>query len=179
MKSALKIFLALIFAFVATISFAQSRAELINDSKLALAKLLATDKDAAAVSKQSVAVLIFPKIIKAGFFIGGHYGEGVLFSRENPVGFYNTAGGSFGLQIGGQEYGYALFFKNQKSLEELDKTNGFELGVSPSIVVDDQGAGKSHTNITLTDGVDAFIFNQSGYMASTGIQGNKITKLDK
>ena len=179
MRTLLRTILALGFLFIATASFAQSRSELISDSKLALSKLLATDKDAVEVNQQAIAVLVFPKIIKAGFFIGGQYGEGVLFKKTTPAGFYNTAGGSFGLQIGGQEYGYALFFKNQQSLDELDKTNGFELGVGPSIVVDDQGAGKSHTNITLSDGVNAFIFNQSGFMASAGIQGNKITKLDQ
>lgn len=178
MKNLLRILLVFWIAVMTTATYAQSRDNLIKESRIALDKLLTTDKDAVAINKKAIAVLVFPKIIKAGFFIGGQYGEGVLFLKGIPSGFYNTAGGSFGLQIGGQEYGYALFFKDQKSLEELNKTNGFELGVSPSIVVDDQGAGKSHTNITLNDGVDAFIFNQAGYMASTGIQGNKITKLD-
>ena len=178
MRILFKIILAISIIFLTTISSAESRADLINDSKLALAKLLATNTGAVEANKTAIAVLVFPKIYKAGFFIGGHYGDGVLFLKGNPTAFYNTAGGSFGWQIGGQEYGYALFFQNHKALEELDKTSGFELGVGPSYVINDQGAGTSHTNITLNEDIDAFIFNQSGIMASAGIQGNKITRLD-
>ncbi len=47
-------------------------------------------------------MLVFPSITKAGFMVGGQYGEGVLYERGKPVGYYNTAGASYGLQIGAQ-----------------------------------------------------------------------------
>ena len=74
-------------------------------------------------------------------------------------------------------YGYAMYFMNQKALEQLDKANGFEAGVGPSIVVVDEGMGTSRTTNTLSDDVYAFIFGQKGLMAGLGIQGNKITKI--
>jgi len=43
----------------------------------------------------------------------------------------------------------------------------------------EKAEAKSLTNLTLRDDVYAFIFNQQGLMAGLGIQGSKITKLEK
>ena len=78
-----------------------------------------------------------------------------------------------------QSFGYALFLMNDKALEYLDKSDGWELGVGPTIVIVDKGKAKSLTTMTLKDDVYAFIFDQKGLMAGLGIQGSKITKLEK
>jgi len=65
------------------------------------------------------------------------------------------------------------------ALKQLDSTQGFEVGVGPSLVVVDEGKGKSITSNTITSDVYAFIFNQKGLMGGMGIQGSKITKIDK
>ena len=83
-----------------------------------------------------------------------------------------------GFIVGGQ-CGYAMFFMRQKALDALNTAEGFEVGVGPSVVVMDEGMGKSTTTNTMQDDVYAFIFSQKGLMAGLGIQGNKITKLDK
>ena len=95
------------------------------------------------------------------------------------VAYYNSVAASYGLQAGAQKFGYALFFMNDDALAYLDKSEGFELGVGPSIVVVDEGMGKSITSTTLTQDVYAFIFSQKGLMAGLGIQGSKITKISK
>jgi lipid-binding SYLF domain-containing protein len=68
---------------------------------------------------------------------------------------------------------------NDKALQYLDKSDGWEIGVGPSIVIVDKGKAKSLTTTTLKDDVYAFIFNQKGLMAGLGIRGSKITKLGK
>jgi lipid-binding SYLF domain-containing protein len=78
-----------------------------------------------------------------------------------------------------QAFGYALFLMNDKAMQYLSKSDGWELGVGPSIVVVDQGKAKSLTTTTLRDDVYAFIFDQKGLMAGLGLQGSKITKLEK
>jgi len=78
-----------------------------------------------------------------------------------------------------RKYGHALFFMNNKSLQALTKNAGFEVGVGPSVVVVDEGMGKSLTTITPKHDVYAFIFGQQGLMAGIGVQGNKISKLSK
>jgi len=110
--------------------------------------------------------------------IGGQFGEGALIKGGKTVGYYNTAGVSSGLQAGAQQYGYAMFFMNDAALKQLDKTEGFEVGVGPSIVVMDEGKAKSTTTTSAKDDIYAFIFSQKGLMAGLGLQGNKITKID-
>jgi lipid-binding SYLF domain-containing protein len=111
--------------------------------------------------------------------VGGRYGEGVLYKGGKVAGYYNTAGASYGLQAGAQKYGYALFFMTDSALAYLGKSDGFEIGVGPSVVVMDEGKAKSLTTTTAKDDVYAFISSQSGLMAGLGLQGNKITKLEK
>jgi lipid-binding SYLF domain-containing protein len=160
-------------------AFGASKAELNASSKAALDKLVAGAPAAAALNSKAIAVLVFPSITKAGFMIGGQYGDGVLWQRGKPIGYYNTSGASYGLQAGAQTYGYAMFFMNKKGLDSLNASEGFEVGVGPSVVVMDQGMAKSTTTKTYTEDVYAFIFSQKGLMAGLGIQGNKITKLKK
>jgi len=67
----------------------------------------------------------------------------------------------------------------EAALSALDSTQGFEVGVGPSVVLVDQGVATSTTTITAQDDIYAFITEQKGAMAGIGIQGNKITKLGK
>jgi lipid-binding SYLF domain-containing protein len=171
--------LALMLPLLCGTAQAASKAELDAESKRVFEKLIAEVPAARALNERAMAVLIFPSITKAGFMVGGQYGEGVLWKRGKPVAYYNTAGASYGLQAGAQKYGYAMFFMTKKGLEGLDATKGFEVGVGPSVVVVDQGMAKSMTSTTITDDVYAFVFGQKGLMAGVGIQGNKITKITK
>jgi lipid-binding SYLF domain-containing protein len=158
-------------------ALAADRTALERDAHNVYQKLLATVPAAKALAKDAVAVLVFPRITKAGFVIGGQYGDGVLFKNGRAVGYYNTSGASYGLQAGAQQYGYAMFMMNEKAVNALNENNGFEVGVGPSVVVVDQGLGTAVTSTTALNDIYAFIFSQKGLMAGVGIQGNKITRL--
>ena len=160
-------------------AIAETADELRREAQAALNSLYAKNPGAKEIGKKAVAVLVFPGILKAGLGVGGQYGEGVLFKRGKVAGYYNTAGASVGLQAGGQKYGYALFFLSNETLKTLDKAEGFEIGVGPSVVIADEGMGKSTTTTTVQDKIYAFIFDQKGAMAALGLQGNKITKIQK
>jgi lipid-binding SYLF domain-containing protein len=152
-------------------------AELTSQSQAALAKLAASTPLAKTLATTAHAVLVFPQITKAGLGIGGQYGEGTLLKGGKAAAYYKTTGASFGLQAGGQQYGYAMFFMNEKALAQLDNANGFEVGVGPSVVMVDEGMAKTTTTTTLKDDIYAFVFGQKGLMAGLGIQGNKISKI--
>lgn len=160
-------------------AFAASARELTLDGKAALQSLYATQPTAKILGSKAKAILVFPSILKAGFMFGGQIGEGVRFQGGKVTGYYSSVAASYGFQAGIQEFGYALFFMNRSAINQLDATRGFELGVGPSIVIVDEGIGKSLTTNTLTSDVYAFIFDQRGLMAGIGIQGSKITRIDK
>lgn len=156
---------------------AEDAAEISKNAHAALGSLYAKVDGAKALGAKAHAILVFPKVTKAGLGIGGQAGEGALIKGGKTVAYYRTAGASFGLQAGAQTYGYALFFMNAKALEQLDRADGFEVGVGPSIVVMDEGKAKSSTTTTMKEDIFAFIFGQKGLMAGLGIQGNKISKI--
>ncbi len=160
-------------------TLAADRAELEQNAQQALQSLYANNRVARLLKPSVVAALVFPNMLKAGFLFGGQIGEGVLFKNGKAVGYYNSVAGSYGLQAGAQVFGYALLFMNKEALKYLDQSDGWEVGVGPSIVVVDEGMGKSMTSTTITQDVYAFIFNQKGLMAGIGIQGSKITKIDQ
>ena len=124
-------------------------------------------------------VLVFPNVVKAGFIVGGQYGEGALRRDGHTAGYYNTLAASYGLQAGAQSFGYALFLMTDQALAQLDRSNGWEVGVGPSIVVLDAGAARSLTTTTAQSDVYAFIFGQRGLMAGIGQQGSKISRINR
>ena len=152
-------------------------AELSASSQAALKNLYDKVELAKLLGPKAQAVLVFPKVTKAGLGVGGQYGEGSLLKNGSAVGYYKTTGASFGLQAGGQTYGYAMFFMNAKALDEFVNASGFEVGVGPTVVLVDEGMAKTTTTTTLKDEIYAFVFGQKGLMAGLGIQGNKITKI--
>jgi lipid-binding SYLF domain-containing protein len=156
---------------------AASAAEINRDASAALSTLYRHNPGAKALAQKAVAVLVFPSILKGGFIVAGEYGDGALRKGGKTVGYYRSLAASYGFQAGAQAFGYALFFMDQASLKYLDKSEGWELGTGPSLVILDEGFGKNLSTTTLQSGVYAFIFNQKGLMGGIGIRGAKITRI--
>jgi lipid-binding SYLF domain-containing protein len=158
---------------------AGSAADITRDSRAALQDLYANNPAARNLARRAKGILVFPGIVKAGFLVGAQYGTGgALFRNGIAAGYYNIIAGSYGLQAGVQSFSYALFFMDNESLYYLNRSEGWEIGVGPSIVVVDKGVGKSLTTTTAQNGVYAFIFDQKGLMAGLGLQGSKISRIN-
>lgn len=178
-----KILLVLAFAaftlLSATPGWAASAEEIKSEANRALENLYKESSAAKALGNNAKAILVFPRITKGGFMVGGQYGEGALMKGGNTIAFYNTVSVSYGLQAGVQTYGYALFFMTDSSLAFLDRSDGWELGTGPSVVVVDEGIARTLTTTTARSDVYAFFFDQKGLMGGLGLQGTKITKIKK
>jgi lipid-binding SYLF domain-containing protein len=168
-----------LLALLAVDAGAATKQELDRDGKKALKTLTSKVKAARMLNGKAVAVLVFPDMVKAGFMLGGQLGEGVLLRGGKPSAYYNSVGASYGYQVGAQKFGYALFFMNEKAVQYLNSSDGFEVGMGPSFVLVDEGMGKSMTSTTATQDVYAFIFSQTGLMGGLGLQGTKISKISK
>ncbi|MGD9506257.1 MAG: YSC84-related protein [Syntrophobacteraceae bacterium] len=153
---------------------ADTAREIDRDVSIALQKLYKTTPAAKKLGKIAKGVLVFPKIIKGGLIVGGEYGEGALRVNGKTTGYYRAVSASYGLQAGAQSYGYALFFVDEKGLEYLKKSEGWEIGSQPELVVVDKGVARSLTTTTAQSGIYAFFFDQKGLMASLSIEGSKI-----
>lgn len=164
-------------AAVPTAAFAASARKINQDVDLALRTLYAAQPKARDLGNRAKAILVFPKILKAGLLIGGQGGDGALRVGGRTAGYYNIAAASFGLQLGAQTFSYALFFMTDAALKYLQNSNGWAIGSGPSVVVMDKGTAASMTSTTLTQDVYAFPFGQRGLMAGLGLEGSKITHI--
>jgi lipid-binding SYLF domain-containing protein len=161
-----------------TAARADDREDLVDRAHRALGHLEADDPRAARLAHYAHAILVFPSVLKAGFVFGGETGNGVLFRQGEPPRFFNMSGGSWGLQIGAQDFGYALFFMTPGSLHYLRDAAGFAAGSLPSLVVVNQGAAVNVDTTTAFHDVYAFPFNEKGLMANLTLEGTKISRID-
>jgi lipid-binding SYLF domain-containing protein len=177
--SKLKYAPGLVLAAVALLSPRTATADdLTTDCRRALQQLVAQNPAAAKCKSKALAVLVFPEVVKAGFVLGAQGGKGVLFIHGKPDGRYRTVAASYGLQAGVQKYGYALFLMNQKAVDWVNNTRGWEIGTGPSVVIVDKGMARSFTTDTMHSGIYAITFDQKGLMAGLGLQGSKISRID-
>ena len=143
----------------------------------ALARL--RDQDGTRIlAENAKAILVFPRIIRGGFVFGGQYGNGAMIEGTETTGYYNIAGASFGLQIGAQTYGLAMFIMTEAALEFFRKSQGWEIGTGPSVVALDKGLQANASITTLAEPVYAITFGQQGLMAALALNGTKITRIN-
>jgi lipid-binding SYLF domain-containing protein len=152
--------------------------ELDDDSAAALRSLYEGSPAARVLGEKAAGILVFPNIVKAGFLFGAQFGEGTLYRGGQKVANYRSVAASYGFQAGVQAFGYAMFFMTPAALDYLNKSEGWEVGVGPSIVVVDTGVARTLTTSTIQSDIYAFVFDQKGLMAGIGIQGSKITRIN-
>ncbi len=160
-----------------TATSSATRADIDVDSRQSLERLQRNNPAAQAIAAKARAVLVFPSIVKAGLVFGGAYGEGQLRKGGAVDGYYSTFTGSWGLQAGAQSYGYVVYLMNDQALKYLQDSDGWEIGVGPTVVVVSAGVAENLSTSTLQDDAYAFIFDQKGLMAGVSIEGTKITRI--
>ena len=156
---------------------ARSAAQITAEGRHSLHRLEEMEPRSRFYAHHAKAVLVFPSIFKAGLVFGGESGNGVLLIDGRPAGFYNLSGGSWGLQIGGEKFSYALFLMNNAALRHLRRSGNFDAGTGPSVAIITTGAGAEANSTTMTKDVYAFPFNEKGLMADLTLQGTKISAI--
>jgi lipid-binding SYLF domain-containing protein len=132
-------------------------------------------KEVLAIAK---GVLVFPSVYKAGFVVGGEYGEGALRIGGKTVDYYNTVAGSLGLQIGAQAKTIILVFIQQEALDNFRKSEGWKAGVDGSVALITVGVGGALDTENIKDPIVGFVFGQKGLMANLTLEGAKITRMN-
>ncbi|MCI0422370.1 MAG: hypothetical protein L0312_24635, partial [Acidobacteria bacterium] len=125
--------------------------------------------------KNANAVLIYPRVLKAGFVLGGSGGTGVLVARDATTGnwsqpaFYTIGSVSFGLQIGGESAEVIMMVMTQRAVDSLFTTS-VKLGGDTSVAAGPYGAG-AKSNVTT-----AFVsFAKSkGLYAGMNLEGSAV-----
>ena len=84
------------------------------------------------ILKNAKCVAVIPKMLKAGFVVGGQHGDGFATCRTadgrwSPPAPFQLSGASFGAQIGGEEEGYVMMIMNDQGMQTLDSGH-FKVG---------------------------------------------------
>jgi len=158
---------------------AASAAEIDAKVDAKLKKFYKEVDGAKELGNKAKGVLVFPSVVKAGFGIGGEYGEGALRIGGNTVDYYSTAAGSIGFQFGVQSKAVILMFMGSGALSKFRKSKGWEVGVDGSVALIELGAGGSIDTTNIKDPIIGFVFGQKGLMFNLTLEGSKMTKLDK
>ncbi len=122
------------------------------------------------------AIVVLPTVFKAGYFLGGEGGNGVLVVRgaegvwSHPA-FYTLGGASFGLQIGVQDTEIVLVLRSDKALEAVLEHQG-KFGADLGLTVGLVGMGvEASTTAALGPDVLAFANSIIGLYGGATLEG--------
>jgi lipid-binding SYLF domain-containing protein len=158
---------------------AETAKEIDVSTDVALENFTKEVKGAKEFLQASKGVLVFPRVYKAGFWLGGEYGEGALRIDGKTANYYSIAAGSYGLQFGAQVKTVILVFIQEKALEQFRKDEGWKAGVDGSVAVVDVGMGQAIDSTTFKEPIIGFITDQKGLMLNLTLEGAKFTKINK
>lgn len=99
-------------------------------------------RDSPALTKffnNSYGYAVFPTIGKAGYVVGGSYGEGQVYQGGKVTGKTTVFEGSIGFQIGGKIFSQIIFFQDKRAYDEFTSGN-FEFGATAQATAITAGA---------------------------------------
>lgn len=174
------VLLALILLFSTAGSGDAASALEIDAKAEATLKTFYSKIDAAReLTDEASGVLIFPEVYKAGFGIGGQYGEGVLRISGQSSAYYSTASASIGFQLGAQKRSIILLFMTRQALQQFRQSKGWEIGVDGSVALIEFGVGKEFDSTNIKEPVIGFVFGNKGLMYNLSLEGTKISRIER
>jgi lipid-binding SYLF domain-containing protein len=131
------------------------------------------------ILEQATCVGVVPSMIKGAFDFGAQYGQGVVTCRTGhgwsaPV-FIRMAGGSWGLQVGGQATDLILVAVNNRGFQDLLK-NKFKIGGDASAAAGPVGrAGQAATDWKMNAELLSYSRNK-GLFAGISLDGTSVSQ---
>lgn len=127
-------------------------------------------------------IIVVPKLINAGFVIGGKRGRGIALVKledgtwSNPV-FVTITGGSVGFQAGIQAIDLVLVFKSRETLQDIGN-GSFTLGGDVSVTAGPVGRSSSASTDYKLE-AEVYSYSRSkGLFAGISVGGSAIS-IDK
>ena len=160
-------------------SEAASAREIDAGVRATLDKFFYKIRGARELAGKSVGMLVFPSVVKAGFGIGGEYGEGALLIRDRTANYYNIVSASIGFQLGVQQRSVMIVFMTDSALRQFRRTHGWKVGVDGSVAIITLGVGGSIDTNKITSPVVGFVLDPKGLMYNLTLEGSKISRISR
>jgi lipid-binding SYLF domain-containing protein len=168
---------AVMFAVVAEVAHAKTKGEINASVNAAMSRFKKQVKGADEYLKVAKGVLVMPNVTKAGFIVGGQYGQGALKVGGKTVDYYSLAAGSLGFQIGAEKYDMVIIFATEEALKKFRASDGWEAGADAEVTMIAVGADVPVSTMVSQHPILGFIIDQKGLMAGVSIKGAKFTKI--
>jgi len=165
------------FSLLATASYAKSKGEINAGVTAAMDRFNKQVKGSSEYLKGAKGVLVMPNVTKAGFVVGGTYGQGALQVGGKTVDYYSLAEGSLGWQIGAKKYDMVILFMTDEVLKKFRMGENWEAGVDAEVTLIEVGAQASVETLRSQHPIAGFIFDQKGLMGGVSIKGAKFTRI--
>jgi lipid-binding SYLF domain-containing protein len=157
---------------------------LVDRAALAVQELLTTGdgaQDARSFLRRARAVMICPRIFRAGFILGGEGGSCALVGRDgagswSSPAFYQLGAGSVGLQIGIQDAMVMMMIMTDRGLQAVMDSQ-FTLGADASIAIATIGGGIQGGTTTAAGADIVSVARSRGLFAGISLQGSILTFL--
>lgn len=177
----LPVLLSLLFVLTSATEAGKEKERIGNATNVLHAFAKMKESIPSQLIQQAEGIIIIPKLLNAGFGIGGKRGRGVAMIKttagwSNPV-FVTFTGGSVGLQIGVQAVDLVLVFKHKSVLDKV-QNGDFTIGGDASAAAGPVGRS---TTASTDYKLDAEIYSYSrskGLFAGISINGSNIS-IDK
>ncbi|KPK37026.1 MAG: hypothetical protein AMK70_00015 [Nitrospira bacterium SG8_35_1] len=171
------LFLCLSLVIGSSMAFAKSAKEIDISVDVALEQFDKDVKGGKEFLKNAMGVLVFPSVLKAGFGIGGEYGEGALRIGGKTVDYYSTAAASIGFQLGAQSKRIIIVFMQDDALKKFRESQGWKAGIDGSVALIELGVGGTIDTNNIKDPIIGFVFGNKGLMYNLTLEGSKYTKI--
>ena len=165
------------FSLVAAVAQAKTKGEINASVNAAMSRFKKQVKGANEYLKVAKGVLVMPNVTKAGFIVGGQYGQGALQISGKTVDYYSLAAGSVGFQIGAEKYDMIIIFATEEALKKFRASDGWEAGADAEVTMIAVGTDVPVSTLVSQHPILGFIIDQKGLMAGISIKGAKFTKI--
>ena len=129
------------------------------------------------LADQSAGMLVMPLITEAGFGIGGAFGRGALRINNATVNYYSATSGTFGLQVGAQQFAHTLFFLTPVALQTFRASPGISLGADIRYALNTEGGRLGFDTTEILDPVVAVVYGQAGLIAGATLEGTRYRRI--
>ena len=159
-------------------STSSKRQEINSGVDAALSRMYAQVPGSRDLVSRARGVLVFPKVLQAGFVVGGEFDEGALRTGGTTQGYYNLVSGSFGLQAGAQSKTVVFLFMTDDALKAFQQRQGWSVGGDASVALLKMGANGAVDTTTATKPVQVIVMTKAGLMGDLSLQGMKISRIN-
>jgi lipid-binding SYLF domain-containing protein len=123
------------------------------------------------ISQKSIAQIVFPKVIKAGLFVGANYGEGFLVKDGQVIKLVDLKGGNFGLQAGAQSYSQVTYILSEARYQAILQNNRMSLNGSISYGLRGQLQNSRLSSDSFKGDLFTVVFNETGTVYGASLEG--------